>query len=128
MSSGGVAQQSHSGGRDSPADLSLYSSLPERRGQSGGSFWVGKREHLRYEVSLLTTGNRATFLSYVCGINNRINGEPRLIAQCCICRKSPRGPSLSYLTTLCPWHVVGLNQPEFHFLRSRVQLFVKSWC
>lgn len=77
---------------------------------------MGKREHLRYEVSLLTTGNRATFLSYVCGINNRINGEPRLAAQCCIWGKSPLGPSLSYLTTLCPRHVVGLNQPEFHFL------------
>ena len=98
MSNGGVAHQSHSSGRDSPADLSLYSSLSERRGQSGGSFWVGKREYLRYEVSLLATGNRATFLSCVCGINDRINGDPRLTAQCCIWGKSPLGPSLSCLT------------------------------
>ena len=46
----------------------------------------------------VATGNRATFLSCVCGINDRINGDPRLTAQCCIWGKSPLGPSLSCLT------------------------------
>ena len=33
----------------------------------------GKKRALRYEVSLLTTGNRTTLLPYFCGINNQIS-------------------------------------------------------